>query len=109
MDIKNVNSVVNLDKTAFASKPKEAEKKDNASVAKDTAVETKITTRKNAVSDIEMQAILENLTSAESKITDVEKAEEMIRKANSNILEKKDEAVLSQANQSKDVVEKLTR
>lgn len=106
MDIKNVNSTVNIEKVATnktsLTNTKELEKKE------DVALKSNISGKKGVVSDVELQSILENINASESKITDVDKAEEMIAKANSNILASKDEAVLSQANQSKDVVEKLT-
>lgn len=42
----------------------------------------------------------ENILSASSAITDVSKAEEMIREANRRILEQADSSVLTQANQT---------
>ena len=106
MDIKNVNSNLNIDKVGTAkttlTNTKELEKKD------DIALKSNISGKKGVVSDAELKSILENINASESKISDVDKADEMISRANANILASKGDAVLSQANQSKDVVEKLT-
>lgn len=53
------------------------------------------------------EAAIENANAASSAVEDVSRAEEMIREANRRILEKSDDSVLAQANQTTDVVTKL--
>ena len=55
------------------------------------------------------EAALENILAASSSITDVSKAEEMIREANKRILEQADDAVLAQANQTVEVTSELLK
>lgn len=76
-----------------------AEQPDNS------AVSLKITAKSGETSEIAM----ENFLSASSSITDVSKAEEMIREANRRILEQADDSVLSQANQTVEVTSELLK
>lgn len=55
------------------------------------------------------EAALENANAAASAVTDVFKAEEMIREANKRILEQADDAVLAQANQTAIVTTELLK
>lgn len=70
-----------------------------------SAVSLKITAKSGEASEIAM----ENILSASSSITDVSKAEEMIREANRRILEQADDSVLSQANQTVEVTSELLK
>ena len=70
-----------------------------------SAVSLKITAKSGEASEIAM----ENILSASSSITDVSKAEEMIREANRRILEQANDSVLSQANQTVEVTSELLK
>lgn len=102
MEIKN-NIAIGA-KTAnelYAAKAKEKEEKlavgrKLSGQANDDAVALSITAKPADVSE----AALENANSAASAITDIAKAEEMIREANRRILDQAGDAVLAQANQT---------
>lgn len=53
------------------------------------------------------ESAIENANAVSSAVEDIAKAEEMIREANRRILEKSDDSVLAQANQTTDAVSKL--
>ena len=76
-----------------------AEQEDNDAVA------LKITAQPGEPSEIAW----ENILSASSSITDVSKAEEMVREANRRILENADDAVLAQASQTAQITAELLR
>lgn len=62
-----------------------------------------------ALTEEELNCALENILSSESGIMDVEQADEMIRAANKNILNHANEAVLTQANQTAQMVQELSK
>lgn len=69
------------------------------------AVSLQITSKSGETSE----AALENILSASSSITDVAKADDMIREANRRILEQADASVLAQANQTLEVASDLLK
>lgn len=69
------------------------------------AVSLKITVKPGDTAE----AALENIMAASSSITDVAKAEEMIREANRRILEQAGDSVLTQANQTVEVTSELLK
>lgn len=72
---------------------------------KNDAVALKVTLQSGEPSEIAW----ENILSASSNITDVSKAEEMVREANKRILASADDAVLAQAGQTAEVTAELLR
>lgn len=113
MEIKN-NIAVGAKKTneLYAAKARAAEKEGKLALGrkvaeeeKDDAVALRISARPVDVSE----TALENANSAASAITDIAKAEEMIREANRRILDNAGDSVLSQANQTVPVTSELLR
>ena len=85
------------DKLTTGQKIKEQENND--------AVSLKITVKAGDTPE----AALENILAASSSISDVSKAEEMIREANKRILEQAGDSVLTQANQTVEVTSELLK
>ncbi len=113
MEIKN-NIAVGA-KTAnelFATKLKANEKEEKLTIGqklaeeeKDDAVALSLSSKATDASEF----ALENFNSAASTITDISKAEEMIRESNRRILDQASDAVLTQANQTVPVTSELLK
>ncbi len=95
---------------AYVSDNKTVMKKEKNDIS-EKAVEVSLSTEQSnrtVLSDEELQCALENLLVSQNDVYDVQQAEQMIAKVNSNILTNANEAVLAQANQTPAMVVELT-
>ena len=66
-----------------------------------------VNSRKSVLSEDELNVALENVLASQSSVMDVEQANAMIQAANKKILENANDAVLTQANQTTQIVAEL--
>lgn len=92
---------------------KKLQKKTNTNSQENNAgngIEVSLSTESsNLLTYQELQCAIENIAASQSSIISIEQAEEMISRANKNILDNSNEAVLAQANQSAPSVAELTK
>lgn len=108
MDIKS--SLIYNGKVAndsYAAKANTAVSKENKLATGQKVAESSSDAASLQIKSKASESALENVNAASSTVSDVAKAEEMIREANRRILAKSDDSVLAQSNQSTETVTKL--